>query len=71
MNKLPKRLATLGGIVGFCTAQLLCLLRDSPPLCSMKRALVCALVLAVLTWLCAHVAVSVFQDGMRRPGEGP
>ena len=71
MNRLPQRLATLGGIVGFCMAQLLCLLRGSPPLGSVKKAARCALVLAVLTWLCTHVAVSVFRDGLRRPEEGP
>ena len=71
MSRLPKGLAILGAIVGFCAAQLLSMLRGTPPLTSMKRALLCALVLAVLTWLCAHVAVSVFHAGLRNPEKGP
>ena len=70
MNRLPKRLAILGGIVGFCAAQLLSMLRGVPPLDSMKKALVCALVLAVLSGLCARIAVSVFHEGLSNPGEG-
>ena len=71
MGKLPKSLATLGAIVGFCAAQLLSMLRGTPPLTSMKRALLCALALAALTWLCAHVAVSVFHEGLKSPQNKP
>jgi hypothetical protein len=71
MNRLPKSLAMLGGIVGFCAAQLLSMLRGTPPLGAMKRALVCALALAALSWLCTHVAVSVFQEGLRHPESKP
>jgi hypothetical protein len=31
-----------------------------------RRAALCALALMVLAWLCAHVALSVVHDGVRR-----
>jgi hypothetical protein len=70
MNSLPKRLAILGGIVGFCAAQLLSMLRGVPPLNSMRKAIVCALVLAALCGLCTRIAVSVFHEGLSESGEG-
>lgn len=71
MSKLPKSLAMLAAIVGFCAAQLLSMLRGTAPLASMKRSLLCALALAVLTWLCAYVAVSVFHEGLKSPQNKP
>jgi len=69
MSKLPKSLGILGGIAVFYMAQLLCLLRGNPPFCSMKRAALCALGLAVLTWLCAQVAIGVLREGLSNPEE--
>ena len=71
MNKLPKSLATLAAIVGFCAAQLLSMLRGTAPLAAMKRSLLCGLVLAVLAWLCAYVAVGVFSEGLKGPEKRP
>ncbi len=64
MNKLPNRLALLGGIVGFCSAQLLSMLRGVPPISSMKKAVLSAVIVAVLTGLCARIAAGVFREGL-------
>ncbi len=64
MDKLPNRLALLGGIVGFCAAQLLSMLRGVPPLGSMRKAIISALVVAALTGLCARIAAGVFREGL-------
>ncbi len=67
MDKLPNRLALLGGIVGFCAAQLLSILRGVPPISSLKRAVISALVVAALASLCTRIAASVFRDGLKHP----
>ena len=65
MSSLPKSLATLAAVMAFCASELLCLLRNCPPLSSMKRAAACALLLGTLCWVCAHVGLSVLRDGLR------
>jgi hypothetical protein len=65
MNNLPKNFAILGGIVTFCAAEMLCLLRDNPPLTSLKRAGTSALIAAAVIWICGLVAISVLQEGLK------
>lgn len=59
----------LGGIVAFCAGMLVALLCDCPPLTALKRALLGGAVMTVVTWLCAHIALGVVWDGLRRRGE--
>lgn len=69
MSSLPGRLALLSGIVAFCAAEMLLLLRDAPPLGSLKRAALCAGLLFALVWVCARVALSVLREGTKRRSE--
>ena len=66
MNSLPKNLATLAAIVAFCSALLIALLGDCPPLAALKKAGLGAFIAAVVTWLCARVALGVLVEGMRQ-----
>ncbi len=66
MSSLPKSLATLGGIVGFCAAEMLSLLRDGDPFAYLGRACACAVALAALTYISALVGMSVLRAGLRQ-----
>ena len=66
MHSLPRRIGVLGGIVVFCGALLLGLLRDYRPLVAVRKAALSGALLAALTWSCTHIAVSVVRDGSRR-----
>lgn len=71
MNRMPKDFAVLSSIMAFCLANIVCLLRDCPPMLSTKRAAVCAVALGAIVWACTHIAVSVVRDGMQDRGDGP
>jgi hypothetical protein len=71
MDKLPNRLAVLGGIVAFCAAQLLSMLRGVAPMSCMKRAVLSAIAVALLTGLCARIAAGVFREGLNQPRGRP
>ena len=66
MNSLPKNLGALAASVVFCSALLLALLCDCPPLAALRKAALGALAAAAVTWFCAHLALGVLLDGMRR-----
>jgi hypothetical protein len=69
MSRLPKDIGLLGGIVAFCAGLLVALLCDCPPLAALKKAAYSAALAFPVTWLCAHVAVGVLSDGIRRHDE--
>lgn len=66
MSSLPKNVGLLAGVVAVCSALLAGLLRHTPPLVAAKRAVLCGLVLTLVAWLCAHLALGVLHDGTRR-----
>jgi hypothetical protein len=70
MNSLPRNVGLLGGVVAFCAALLAGLLGHCPPLMAARKAALCAIALSAVAWLCAHVAVGVVSDGLRRRGQG-
>ena len=63
MRDLPKSFGTLGAVVAFCSAEMVGLLRECPPLSAAKRAALCALALGLVSWAAAHVALSVLRAG--------
>ncbi|MGD2175588.1 MAG: hypothetical protein PVJ27_09310 [Candidatus Brocadiaceae bacterium] len=66
MSKLPKDLGVLCGVMAFCAAMLIALLRSSPPLVALKKAGLCGIVLAGVAWIGAHIALSVIRAGLRQ-----
>jgi len=66
MNDLSGRIGLLGGIVAFSAAMLVGLLRDCPPLQTAKKALICAVLLAVVARLGARLALGVVREGIRQ-----
>jgi hypothetical protein len=67
---MPRDVATLSSIMAFCLANIVCLLRDCPPLLSTKRATICAVVLGSIVWACTHIAIGVVREGMRSHDRG-
>jgi hypothetical protein len=66
MANLPKNLGLLSGITGFNAALLVALLCDCPPLIALKKGAVGGLAVLLVVWFCAHVAVGVIRDGLRK-----
>jgi hypothetical protein len=66
VNSLPKNLATLAAIVAFCSALLIALLCDCPPLAALRKAALGGAAAAVVTWFCARVALAVLVEGIRQ-----
>jgi hypothetical protein len=66
MGDLPKSTGLLSGVVAFSAAGLLGLVRGCAPLCVMKRALVCALVLGLVVRFSTYLALNVVRDGVRQ-----
>ena len=66
MSSLPKNVGLLSGIVVFCAALLAALLCDCAPLQAARKAALCAIAFAPVTWLCTHVALGVVYAGLRR-----
>ncbi|MFO7956039.1 MAG: hypothetical protein R6X33_02945 [Candidatus Brocadiia bacterium] len=66
MSDLPRRIGMLGGIVAFCAAMMVGLLRDCPPLETGRKALIGAVLLAVVARVGAQLALSVVREGMRQ-----
>ncbi len=65
MNSLPRNVAVLGGVVGFCAALLAGLLFHCPPLIAARKAAFCAVGLSAVAWICANVAVGVLHEAAR------
>ena len=65
MRSVQARIGLLGGIVAFCVALLSGLLQHSRPLSAMRKAALSAAVLAVVTWVCACIALSLMSDAAR------
>ncbi|MFW6118988.1 MAG: hypothetical protein ACOC7S_01480 [Planctomycetota bacterium] len=66
MSDLPRRIGFLGGIVAFCAAMMVGLLRDCPPLETGKKAIIGAVLLALLARVGVQLGLSVVREGMRQ-----